>query len=227
MWPAPAGSACSRCGETSWRPRERAGEGQVGSDAAVVRPRSSGFASSSAVLEPRRGGGVRTTVWAWMSSVSAVVQQQDVAEASLDGGFLATTAAHPSSSASCCRLRHGRPGRHLRPDEVEVLADWSLNSGASVTMDAEAGLTRSTCAAHPRRVPTQDLRRSRCRLRSIIDEPADITLPGRSDQEHGRSLPQRSRLGPRRTAAPGRTNSAQELTSSGSLSPIRPSAPPM
>ena len=86
---------------------------------------------------------VRTTVWGMDSSVSSVVQQQDVAEASVDGGFFGDDSSQsiefgqllPASAVVV-------PADTYVLIEVEVLTDWSLNSGASVTFDAESGSHR-------------------------------------------------------------------------------------
>ena len=102
---------------------------------------------------------VRTTVWGMDSSVSAVVQQQDVGEASVDGGFFGDDS---SQSIEFSQLLPASavvvPADTYVLIEVEVLTDWSLNSGASVTMDAESGSHRVDLPQLILTVlPTQDL----------------------------------------------------------------------
>lgn len=77
------------------------------------------------------------------SSVSSIVQQQDVADVSVDGGFFGDDSSTsiefnellPASGVIVPRQAHVLI-------EVEVLTDWSANGGASVTLDAESGSHR-------------------------------------------------------------------------------------
>ena len=86
---------------------------------------------------------LQTTVWGMDSSVSSIVQQQDVAEVSVDGGFFGDDS---SNSIEFSQLLPASgvivPAETYVLIEVEMLTDWSLNSGASVTMDAESGSHR-------------------------------------------------------------------------------------
>jgi hypothetical protein len=86
---------------------------------------------------------LRTTVWGMDSSVSSIVNQQDVDETSVDGGFFGDDS---SKSIEFSQLLPASavvvPADTYVLIEVEVLTDWSLNSGASVTFDAESGSHR-------------------------------------------------------------------------------------
>jgi hypothetical protein len=87
--------------------------------------------------------GLRTTVWGMDSSVSSIVQQQDIAEIGVDGGFFGDDSSQsiefnellPASGVVV-------PAQAYSLIEVEVLTDWSVNTGASVTLDAESGSHR-------------------------------------------------------------------------------------
>lgn len=87
--------------------------------------------------------GLRTTVWGMDSSVSSIVQQQDLAEIGVDGGFF----GDDSSRSIAFNDLLPATGVVIPPQaysliEVEVLTDWSANGGASVTLDAESGSHR-------------------------------------------------------------------------------------
>ncbi|MES2136570.1 MAG: hypothetical protein V4502_05865 [Pseudomonadota bacterium] len=87
--------------------------------------------------------GLRTTVWGMDSSVSSIVQQQDVAEVRVDGGFFGDDS---SKSIEFTQLLPASavvvPAQTYVLIEIEVLTDWSANGGASVTLDAESGSHR-------------------------------------------------------------------------------------
>ena len=89
--------------------------------------------------------GLRTTVWGMDSSISSVVQQQEVAKTSVDGGFFGDDS---STSIEFAQLLPASgvvvPAQTYVLIEVEVLTDWSASSGASVTFDAESGDHRVT-----------------------------------------------------------------------------------
>jgi hypothetical protein len=87
--------------------------------------------------------GLRTTVWGMDSSVHPIVQQQDLAEVGVDGGFF----GGDSSQGMELNLLLSTTGVFVPANayvliEVEVLTDWSANSDASVTLDAESGSHR-------------------------------------------------------------------------------------
>lgn len=86
---------------------------------------------------------LRTTVWGMDSSVSSIVQQQDLAEIRVDGGFFG------DDSSKSIEFNDVLPATGVVVAaqaysliEVEVLTDWSANGGASVTLDAESGSHR-------------------------------------------------------------------------------------
>lgn len=84
-----------------------------------------------------------TTVWGMDSSVSSIVQQQDVAEVGVDGGFFGGDSSTPIEFNQVLPAT----GVVVPADayvliEIEVLTDWSANGGASVTLDAESGSHR-------------------------------------------------------------------------------------
>lgn len=87
--------------------------------------------------------GLRTTVWGMDSSVSSIVQQQDVAEVGVDGGFFG---GNNSQSIEFNQLLAATavivPKQAYVLIEVEALTDWSANTDASVTLDAESGSFR-------------------------------------------------------------------------------------
>ena len=120
------------------------------------------------------------------SSVSAVVQQQDVGEASVDGGFFGDDS---SQSIEFSQLLPASavvvPADTYVLIEVEVLTDWSLNSGASVTMNAESGSHRVDLPQLILTVlPTQDL--PPISLSASVDHstnPPTVTLSGREPPE--------------------------------------------
>jgi hypothetical protein len=104
----------------------------------------SGVASWFGMSSVGRGKvGVRTTVWGMDSSVSSIVQQQDVAEVAVDGGFFGDDS---STSIEFSQLLPATgvvvPRETYVLIEVEVLTNWSANGGASVTLDAESGSHR-------------------------------------------------------------------------------------
>jgi len=105
----------------------------------------SGVASWFGLSSVGRGKvGVRTTVWGMDSSISSIVQQQDVAEVSVDGGFFGDDS---STSIEFNQLLSATgtivPRQAYVLIEVEVLTNWSISdSGASVTLDAESGSHR-------------------------------------------------------------------------------------
>jgi hypothetical protein len=86
---------------------------------------------------------LQTTVWGMDSSVSSIVQQQDLAEIGVDGGFFG---GDDSQSIEFSALLPATgvvvPAGAYSLIEVEVLTDWSANGGASVTLDAESGSHR-------------------------------------------------------------------------------------
>jgi hypothetical protein len=87
--------------------------------------------------------GLRTTVWGMDSSISSIVQKQDLAEIGVDGGFFG---GDSSKSIAFNDLLAATgvvvPAHAYSLIEVEVLTDWSANGGASVTLDAESGSHR-------------------------------------------------------------------------------------
>lgn len=86
---------------------------------------------------------LQTTVWGMDSSVSSIVLQQDVAEVGVDGGFFG---GDNSQSIEFNQLLSATgvvvPKQSFVLIEVEVLTDWSANTDASVTLDAEGGSYR-------------------------------------------------------------------------------------
>ena len=105
----------------------------------------SGVASWFGLSSSGRGKvGVRTTVWGMDSSVSSIVQQQDVAEVSVDGGFFGDDS---STSIEFDQLLPASgvivPRETYVLIEVEVTTSWHhSDSGATVTFDAESGSHR-------------------------------------------------------------------------------------
>jgi hypothetical protein len=88
--------------------------------------------------------GLRMTVWGMDSSTSSVVYQQDnIAQASVDGGFFGGDSGTPIEFN---QVLTGTgvvvPGQTYALIEVEVLSQWNANSDASVTFDAESGSHR-------------------------------------------------------------------------------------
>jgi len=88
--------------------------------------------------------GLRMTVWGMDSSTSSVVFQQDnIAQASVDGGFFGGDSGTPIEFN---QVLTGTgvvvPGQSYALIEVEVLSQWNANSDASVTFDAESGSHR-------------------------------------------------------------------------------------
>lgn len=87
---------------------------------------------------------VQTTVWGMDSTVSSIVEQQDVVSAGVDGGFFGgddnkSIAFAQQLSATGVVV----PANTFVLLEVEVLTDWSANGdGASVSLDAESGSHR-------------------------------------------------------------------------------------
>jgi hypothetical protein len=87
---------------------------------------------------------VQTVVWGMDSSVSSIVQQQDVIAAGVDGGFFG---GDDNKSIEFAQLLPATgvvvPANAFVLIEVEVLTDWSANGdGASVNLDAESGSHR-------------------------------------------------------------------------------------
>jgi hypothetical protein len=86
---------------------------------------------------------VRTTVWGMDSNVKSVVHEEEVAEVSVDGGFFGDDS---STSIEFNEVLPAFgvvvPGQTFVLIEVEVLTDWSANTDASVTLDAESGSHR-------------------------------------------------------------------------------------
>lgn len=87
--------------------------------------------------------GLRTTVWGMDSSVSSIVDQEDVAQVGVDGGFFG------GDSSQAIEFNQLLPATGVVVPketyvliEVEVLTDWSANTDASVTLDAESGSHR-------------------------------------------------------------------------------------
>jgi hypothetical protein len=87
---------------------------------------------------------VQTTVWGMDSSVSSIVQQQDVISAGVDGGFFGGDDNKPVEFAQLLPATGVVvPADSFALIEVEVLTDWSANGdGASVSLDAESGSHR-------------------------------------------------------------------------------------
>lgn len=86
---------------------------------------------------------LQTTVWGMDSSVSSIVQQQDLASIGVDGGFFG---GDNSQSIEFSSLLPATgvvvPSGAYSLIEVEMLTTWSANGGASVTLDAESGSYR-------------------------------------------------------------------------------------
>ncbi|HXS50457.1 MAG TPA: hypothetical protein VN713_10060 [Sphingomicrobium sp.] len=86
---------------------------------------------------------VQTTVWGMDSSVSSIVEQQDVISAGVDGGFFGGDDNKPVEFAQLLPATAVVvPANTFVLIEVEVLTDWSANSDASVSLDAESGSHR-------------------------------------------------------------------------------------
>ncbi|MEO7411409.1 MAG: hypothetical protein ABIU10_08870 [Sphingomicrobium sp.] len=82
----------------------------------------------------------RTTVWGMDASQRSVVDDRDLGNVSVSGGFFGDDASHAIEFADVLQ----GSGLVVVPNafmlfEVEVATEWHANGGASVTLDAESG----------------------------------------------------------------------------------------
>lgn len=93
--------------------------------------------------EARATASARTTVWGMDASQRSVVDERELGNVSVSGGFFGDDASHSIEFADVLQ----GAGVVVLPSaymlfEVEVATDWHANGGASVTLDAESGSHR-------------------------------------------------------------------------------------